>query len=279
MLSIKNLSFSFKKQSKLLSGLDLEAEAGNIYGLFGLNGAGKTTLFHNITGALFPDAGSCLLNGMDPGTRSPQVLKDLYMVPEQFFLPDFSGEQYIRFNAGFYPDFSLDLIREIMSEFDLDPNTKLTSLSFGQQKKFMIAFAIATRTKLLLLDEPTSGLDIPSKSQFRRILASLDNESRCIIISTHQVRDLGSMIDHVLVLNDGKIVFDKSLNLIMGELDFQLLDHHSSVEYLYGEKSLGGIQAIVPNQSKNDSQIDLELLFNGIIENSHAINEPFMEKG
>lgn len=275
MITISDLSFSFKKKGEVLSGLNLQADAGRIYGLFGLNGAGKTTLLHNITGALFPDSGSVQLPGGDPRSRSPQVLKDLYMVPEQFELPSMSGEQYIGINAGFYPDFSHDLMQDILSEFELDPMDKLTSLSFGQQKKFMIAFAIATQTSLLLLDEPTNGLDIPSKSQFRRIMASLDIDSRCIMISTHQVRDLGSMIDHILVLKNGKIAFDQPLERVIDELAVQQLNEDSPGDYLYGEESLGGMRAIVSSSTGKDTQMDLEMLFNGIIQNTSAFTKTF----
>ena len=81
----------------------------------------------------------------------------------------------------------------------------------GQRKKVMIAFALATETKVLLMDEPTNGLDIPSKKQFRKILSHIITDERTFIISTHQIRDLHSLIDNVIVIQDGKIIFNQSI--------------------------------------------------------------------
>lgn len=274
MLSIENLSFAYKKGKPLLSGLNLELNNGAVYGLFGLNGAGKTTLLNVITGMLFPKSGLCLLDGEEMMNRNPHILSQLYIVPEQFDLPKLSGDKYIELHHPFYPKFDEDQMRLILSEFEIDASQKLPELSFGQCKKFLIAFAIATNTKLLILDEPTNGLDIPSKSQFRRIVASLDIDSRCIIISTHQVRDLGSMIDHITVLKDGTIVFDHAMDEITNQLSMQKIDTNTSTEYIYGEETLGGIKAIVP-QAHHESEMDLELLFNGIIQKTEEINNQF----
>lgn len=279
MLSIENLSFAYKKGKPLLSGLNLELNNRTVYGLFGLNGAGKTTLLNIITGMLFPKSGLCLLDGEEMMNRDPHILSQLYIVPEQFDLPKLSGEKYVELHHPFYPKFDSEQMRSILSEFEIDSSQKLPELSFGQRKKFLIAFAIATNTKLLILDEPTNGLDIPSKSQFRRIVASLDIDSRCIIISTHQVRDLGSMIDHITVLKDGTIVFDHAMDEITNQLSIQKIDANTSTEYIYGEETLGGIHAILPS-SKNKStdsnyDLDLELLFNGIIQKTNEINREF----
>jgi ABC-2 type transport system ATP-binding protein len=276
MLSIENLSFAYKKSKPLLSSLNLELKSGNVYGLFGLNGAGKTTLLNIITGMLFPKSGLCLLDGQEMMSRDPHILSQLYIVPEQFDLPNLTGDKFIELHHPFYPKFDKDLIHSILTEFEIDASNKLPELSFGQRKKFLIAFSIATNTKLLILDEPTNGLDIPSKSQFRRIVASLDIDSRCIIISTHQVRDLGSMIDHITVLKDGSIVFDHATDEITDRLSMQKIAKSASTHYIYGEETLGGVNAIVPS-SKNDgaADIDLELLFNGIIQKTEEIEHEF----
>src|SRR6202007_130988 len=93
-----------------------------------------------------------------------------------------------------------------LKTLDVDPELLMSSQSYGQQKKVMIAFGLATNTSILIMDEPTNGLDIPSKVQFRKLIASMLNEERCVIISTHQVRDLDSLIDTVLILDDHHIV-------------------------------------------------------------------------
>jgi len=278
MISIKNLSFAFKKGTPLFKDLSLELEAGKIYGLFGLNGAGKTTLLNHISGMLFPAKGECLLNGEPARDRTPAMLSDLFLVPEQFSLPSMTGDEYRRIHAPFYPRFDADQFEAFINEFKVDTKAVLHELSYGQQKKFLIAFSLAANTRVLLMDEPTNGLDIPSKSQFRRIVASLDYSDRCIVISTHQVRDLGAMIDQISVIKNGEIVFDCGLNEVREKLVFKKIKTEESESYIYGEEILGGIQAICRAETVNDEasgEIDLELLFNAIIEQTSVIQKEF----
>jgi len=281
MISIKNLSFAFKKGTPLFKDLSLELKAGNIYGLFGLNGAGKTTLLNHITGMLFPAKGECLLNGLPARDRIPAMLSDLFLVPEQFALPSLTGEEYTRIHTPFYPRFDKDQFQAVINEFKVDTKAVLQELSYGQQKKFLIAFALATNTRALLMDEPTNGLDIPSKSQFRRIVASLDYSDRCIVISTHQVRDLGAMIDQVSVIKDGEIVFNQGLGEIQEKLVFKKIKTEEGQNFIYGEEILGGVQAICRAETVQDEpsgEIDLELLFNAIIEKPSVLQQTFSKE-
>lgn len=278
MIFINNLSFAFKKGKPLFKNLSLELQPGNIYGLFGLNGAGKTTLLSHMSGMLFPDSGTCTLDGVPAQNRSPKMMSDLFLVPEQFTLPSMTGHEYVQLHAPFYPGFDMEMLESSINTFKVDQSSALQELSYGQQKKFMIAFALASSTKVLLMDEPTNGLDIPSKSQFRKIVASLDYSNRCIVISTHQVRDLGAMIDQVSIIKNGEIIFNQSLNTILETLKFKTISQDEDKSYLYGEETLGGIHAICSaSQSGNSDsgELDLELLFNGIISNSEAFQDEF----
>ncbi len=278
MISIQNLSFQYKKGKPLLSEVDLDLQKGKIYGLFGLNGVGKTTLLNNIAGTLFPKSGTCFLDGENTRFRNPEVMNRLFIVPEQFDLPKLTGEKYIELYQLFYPNFDMEVMSQVLDGFDIDASKKLPELSYGQRKKFLIAFAISTQAELLIFDEPTNGLDIPSKSQFRKIVSSLDVEARCILISTHQVRDLGAMIDHVIVLKNERIVFNQNLDNISQHLSIKKIEQGSSVSYIYGEEMLGGIHAIIPSAQNEGSKMDLELLFNGIIQKTEEINKQFEVK-
>ena len=275
MITIQDLSFQYKKGNPLLTDVNLDLHKGKIYGLLGLNGVGKTTLLNNIAGMLFPSSGKCLLKGESTQLRSPHILSRLFIVPEQFDLPKITGQAYIDLHAFFYPDFDHGLLESVLKEFEINVLENLQELSFGQRKKFLIAFAIATQTDLLVLDEPTNGLDIPSKSQFRKIVASLDIEEKCILISTHQVRDLGSMIDHVIVLKDKSVVFNNSLEEISERLSIKKIESDSSEDYIYGEEILGGVHAIIPTSQEENGNLDLEILFNGIIQKTAEINQEF----
>lgn len=278
MISIKNLSFAFKKNKPLFNKLSLSMEAGKIYGLFGLNGAGKTTLLNHISGLLFPADGECTVNGIGARERTPAMLSDLYLIPEQFDLPSMTGSQYTDIHTPFYPRFDHSLFDSVIEEFDVDITSSIQELSYGQRKKFLIAFALATNTRVLLMDEPTNGLDIPSKSQFRRIVASLDYSDRCIVISTHQVRDLGSMIDQISVIKDGEIVFNHGLDAIQRNLTFKKIPADSETDYIYGEEVLGGVHAVCKagaDDKRVSEETDMELLFNAIISQTNDIQQEF----
>jgi ABC-2 type transport system ATP-binding protein len=278
MISIKNLSFAFKSNKPLFTDLSLDMETGKIYGLFGLNGAGKTTLLNHISGMLFPADGECRVNGTLSRERTPAMLSDFFLIPEQFTLPTMSGTRYAEIHAPFYLRFDFSQFESVIDEFQVDPASALPELSYGQQKKFLIAFALATNTRVLLMDEPTNGLDIPSKSQFRRIVASLDYTDRCIVISTHQVRDLGSMIDQISVIKNGEIVFNHGLDDIRRMLTFKKIPSEDDQPYIYGEEILGGIHAVCKAETDDDrlsKEIDLELLFNAIISRTDLIQQEF----
>jgi len=122
-----------------------------------------------------------------------------------------TADVYVDLYAPFYKKFDQNAYTTAINEFALPTDKKLTTLSYGQKKKFLVVFALATNCKLLLLDEPTNGLDIPSKSQFRKLLASMLTENKTFIIATHQVRDLETLIDTVVILDNGKIIFNQPI--------------------------------------------------------------------
>ena len=255
MVTIKNLSFAFKKGELLFNKLNMELQPGRTYGLFGLNGAGKTTLLNHISGMLFPSDGSCIVNGHPTRERRPETLSDLIIVPEQFELPAIKPDEYLKLHAPFYPNFDEKQMNELMERFVLDRSKLLSKQSYGQRKKYLISFALAANTRTLLLDEPTNGLDIPSKSQFRKVMAATSNEERCTVISTHQVRDLESMIDKVTVLHKGSIIFDQTIEAIASSLSFERTDTLTG-DAIYSEEVLGGYQIISKNINDSQEQAD-----------------------
>ncbi len=274
MIQIKNLSFGYKKNKYLFDDLSLHIPMGNIYGLLGRNGAGKTTLLKQIAGLLFPSKGECIVFDKPAHERLPEVLNDIYFIPEEFQLPSITMNAFTKLHSAFYPKFDLVLLNKYLNEFEINDNAKLTSLSYGQKKKFLIAFGLATRTRILILDEPTNGLDIPSKSQFRRIIASSMDEDRSIIISTHQVRDLASLIDHIIILEGGKVIFHQSTIEISSKLSFVQTKEMDHLEVLYQEDVLGG-HAVMCRKNGGETEIDLELLFNGVVSNSEKVTNEF----
>jgi ABC-2 type transport system ATP-binding protein len=272
MISINNLTFRYAKKKALYSNITTRLDRGSIYGLLGKNGAGKSTLIKIICGLLFPSSGSVTVNGFTPGKREPSYLQTIYLIPEEVYVPPISIEKYVKLYGVFYPRFDRDQLYEYVNILEVPQEGKLTTLSFGQQKKFVIAFALACNTSLLVLDEPTNGLDIPSKVKFRRLIASAMNDSRLLIISTHQIRDLDNLIDHVIIVDDGKLLINEPLEEVSKQLSFKTVsDVPDYMSVYYSEESFRGISIVVRNQLGERTKVNLEHLFNAVTENPQAI--------
>jgi ABC-2 type transport system ATP-binding protein len=272
MVRIRNLHFGYSRRVLQLENLNLDLQRGRIYGLLGKNGAGKSTLLKNIVGLAFPLSGTCEVNGHASARRRPDTLQDLFFLPEEVQMPAVTATQLAATTGSFYPHFSEAAFHDYLRELDVPSHVRLTTLSFGQQKKVMIAFALATNTGLLVLDEPTNGLDIPSKAQFRKLIAGALSEERCVIISTHQVRDLDSLIDTVLVLHQRRIVLNETIDQLSEQLSFGTAPAGAPVpEALYAEPSVRGQQVIRPNHAGAYSKVDLEMLFNALVGQESAV--------
>lgn len=273
MINIKDLNFNYaKKQELLFNKLDCKLQAGSIVGLLGKNGAGKTTLLKLMIGLLSPTEGQVDVIGHQPSARQPSLLQDVYFVSEEFDIPGISIKNYVKANSGFYPRFDEDLLQRLVADFELPETKSLQKLSYGQKKKFLISFALATKCRLLVLDEPTNGLDIPSKSIFRRVLAGSLDEDQLVIISTHQVKDVENLIDRILMLDDGKFIMQKDLFDISSKLNFTTTTTAEGDNVLYSEMVPGGYKVITPQVNSNSS-VDIELLFNAISNGNDKLKE------
>jgi ABC-2 type transport system ATP-binding protein len=178
--------------------------------------------------------------------------------------------------ARFYPSFNREQFDRILRDFDIPVDGRLDEMSYGQQKKTLISFALAINAPLLLMDEPTNGLDILSKSQFRKVIAGTVDETKCIVISTHQVRDLDNLIDRVMLIEEGKILFDQDLETISRRLTFKIsLDAEEMAGALYSEPSLKGNALILANSDGEDSRPDLEMLYKAVVLEGEKINKAF----
>jgi ABC-2 type transport system ATP-binding protein len=271
MLTVRQLSFNYPNSRPVLKSIDLDFETGNIYGLFGKNGEGKSTLMKIMTGLLFPKSGTSTLHGDNVKKRNAESLQHVFFVPEDFELPSLSIATFEKVQSPFYPKFSKEKFYELIEEFKLYPTNIISKLSFGQKKKVLMAFGLSTNTKVLLLDEPTNGLDIPSKSQFRKVMASAVDEGKCIVISTHQVRDLHSLINHVVILDNASVIFDQSLETVSEGLWFGKASNPDESSILYSESSFGG-KTILARNDMEETEVDLELLFNGVLSQPNKIN-------
>ncbi len=267
MIDIKNIDYSYKKGKKVYTDFSLNIPAGGIYGLLGRNGTGKSTLLYLICGLLKPQKGSCQINNIDASERNVDILKDIFLVPEEFELPSCTLNTYVRINKPFYPNFSEELLNRCLEVFSLSRDIHLKALSMGMKKKVFVSFALATQTRLLLMDEPTNGLDIPSKSQFRRILSWVATEERTIIISTHQVKDVEQLFDHFIIIDENNLLAEASTNKITETFRFEMRDlSEINEDELYSRPTFGGKEVICLNPTGEETPVNLELLFTALIE-------------
>lgn len=250
----------------MFSDFSLELNKGHIVGLLGKNGAGKSTLLNLVAGLVRPQSGELNVNGFTPFSRNPNFLQDIYFVPEEFSFPHVSIATYVKAFSPLYPAFDPDKLKSILDDFEMESASHLNKLSHGQRKKFLIAFALSTNCKVLVLDEPTNGLDIPSKSLFRKVLVSSVSDDQLVIISTHQVKDIDTVIDKVLVIDEGTIIYNENSEDITQKLYFETVSTLADNEdVLYSEKCPSGYRVVKAANGNAESDIDLELLFNAII--------------
>lgn len=274
MIEIKNLNFGYSKKKLLFKDLSMQLKAGHIYGLLGKNGAGKSSLLKNVAGLVYAFSGKINVIGYNPAKRQPALLKEICFIPEEFYLPSVKIDSYVKANAAFYPNFDHNYFSDLLAEFDIPVDQKLVNMSYGQKKKLIIAFGLATKAQLIIMDEPTNGLDIPSKAQFRKIMAAALTDDRCIIISTHQVRDLDNLIDTVIMLDDSSVALKASVEEITQKLCFKRIKELDDT-VIYAEPSLSGYNALMPNYHDEDSKLDMELLFNAVLAEKIKIKAAF----
>ena len=276
MIKTDVLSFGYTSRRRVLNNISLTLGEGHIHGLLGCNGIGKTTLLKLICGIMRPDEGCVVVDGVDPMLRQPQMFRDLMIIPEEFDLPNISLEHYARIASPFYPNFDMGSMRRYCEELSVNGADKLHSMSMGQRKKAYIAFALACNVKMLLMDEPTNGLDIPSKSVFRRLLAGYVDDSRMVVISTHQVADVESLLDNIVILDQQGVALNATTVQICEHLKFGKAEEGDRV--IYSERTIAGDMAVVWNEHGEDSQLNIELLFNAIMANRDAIRAIFNNK-
>lgn len=277
MIQLTNVQFGYERRQALFDGLNLTLHPGSIYGLLGPNGAGKSSLMRLIAGLLFPKKGQIQVGGYSPEKRQPAFLGQLFLLPEEVYVPSVRIREYVRTNAPFYPNFNYEQFTGYLGEFGLTDTQKLSEISYGQKKKVLIGFGLATNTPILLMDEPTNGLDIPSKAQFRRLVAGAVDEQRIVIISTHQVRDLEALIDPIVILSERTVALHANVEAITERLWFGLvpsLDNLSG-KVLYAERAVGGYAVVTENRLAEPSRLDIEWLFNAVQAQPDRIKELF----
>jgi ABC-2 type transport system ATP-binding protein len=277
MIQVSQVSFTYKNKKSVFNRLSVQFNKGHIYGLLGKNGAGKSTLLRIASGLLQPSEGNAQAAGINCFQRSPTLLQQLLYIPEEVYLPSLSFGQYEAVYGAFYPKFSQEQFRLYLQEFDVPATGKVNECSYGQQKKIFMSFALACNMDYLLMDEPTNGMDIPSKKQFRKVMAGYINEERLVVISSHQVRDLENLMDTIVIIDNSKILLYDTVDTLQERLYFGKTPTLPTDGLLYSEPVMGGHDVITLNDGQQHSALDTEKLFNAVLHEPAAFSQHFMQ--
>ena len=216
MLEMINVTKTFGS-FKALDSLNLHVPKGAVYGLVGPNGAGKSTAIRCLLGIYRPEQGTVLAEGL-PVFENPGVKQRIGSIPDDvFYFPSATLEEMRRFYKGIYPKFDEALFRQLQDVFQLPVRTPIRRLSKGQQKQAAFHLTICCHPEILILDEPVDGLDPVMRRQVMGlILADVAENGTTVLISSHNLRELEDVCDHVGIMNRGKMLLEKSLADMQG---------------------------------------------------------------
>ncbi len=223
MIEAINLIKTFE-ETCALDGLTLTVPESAVYGLVGPNGAGKSTLIRHLTGIYRQDAGELRING-EPVYENPAVKAKIASIPDEIpYWSQATIEDMMRFYASVYPQFDRQYYEQLGSVFDLDEKRMMRKLSKGQQKLAAFRFALAQRPEMLVLDEPLDGLDpVNRRTVWGLILGEVAERGTTVLVSSHNLRELEDVCDHVGIMNRGRMLLERSLselqeNMVMIQL-------------------------------------------------------------
>ncbi len=218
MIKVNNLTKTFDG-FKALDGVSLCVEKGSVYGLLGPNGAGKTTLIKHLTGIYSSDSGDVTVDGKKVYENTEIKSDIIYIGDDLYFYPTYSIDDMAKFYKRIYPSWSDERYENLKEVFKIDTKRKVRRLSKGMQKQVAFWLGICTRPKVMILDEPVDGLDpVMRRNVWRVILQDVAENETTVLISSHNLRELEDVCDHVGIMHKGQIVLQKSLYDLKGNI-------------------------------------------------------------
>ncbi len=214
LIEIKNLNKCYGKK-QALNNIDLTIESGKIYGLLGPNGSGKTTLIKIINDLLTPTSGEVLVKGEKPGVESKKIISYL---PERTYLNmNFKVKELLDYFEDFYENFDRKKAQTLLKKLNISEEDKLKTMSKGTKEKVQLILVMSRKADLYILDEPIGGVDPASRDYILETIISNFDEKSSMIISTHLIQDIETILDNVIFINQGKITLNDSADNIRNE--------------------------------------------------------------
>ena len=211
---------------RALDELNLKLESGKIVGLLGPNGHGKTTLIKILSGLLRQDKGTVLIDGKKVGVETKKIVS--YLPERSYLSPGMKIRDVAKFFEEFYEDFDIKRANAMIDELGLDRESRLKSLSKGNREKVQLIMVMSRKAKLYLLDEPMGGVDTAARDYILKTIISNYSEDATVIISTHLIQDVEQILDEVVFLKEGKVMFHR-------DVDELRMEEKKSVDALFRE--------------------------------------------
>lgn len=218
MIEIKNVTKKFDDFTAL-DGVDINVEKGSVYGLVGPNGAGKTTIIKIMTGIYRSDSGTIQIDGKDVYENSEIKERMVYISDDLYFFPGYSIKDMASYYKGIYPYWSDERFRAMSDIFKIDINRSVRRLSKGMQKQVAFWLGLSANPDIMILDEPVDGLDpVMRKNVWNLMLSDVVERNMTVLVSSHNLRELEDVCDHVGIMNNGKVVIEKALDEVKGNI-------------------------------------------------------------
>ncbi len=238
-LEIKNITKTFANTTAL-DDVSISLEENRIYGLLGRNGAGKTTLLNLITDRIFPTSGEILLKG-EKISENETALSKIYFMSEANLYPEsMTVRKAFKWTGEFFTDFDFEYATVLCNKFNLNVDKKIRALSTGYQSIFKIIVALSCNAPIILLDEPVLGLDANHRELFyKELIQSYSERPRTIVLSTHLIEEVAELIENVIVIKDGKVIMQDSVENVLSQ-GYSVSGTSASVDnYIKGKNVIG----------------------------------------
>ena len=274
MLICDNLKYIYKNSGKGLKNLNVSLEKENVYGLLGKNGSGKTTLLHIISSLLFSQSGICSINNIPVNIRDPKILENFFIFPEDLFDISMTAQKFVHSYSMFYPHFDREYFQMLLEDLDIEDSISrpLNKVSLGQRKKVFVAFALATKSKILLFDEPTNGLDIPSRTVLKNIIhKNAYSNNQIVLISTHNIKDIENLVGSYIFIDEGEHLFTISTETIFKNFSLKKYDSTTQEKAICSCEVFGGSMFLFEDKKEILTEFDLEVFF------TMALKEPVLQ--
>lgn len=257
MIEVKSLSKFFGPR-KVLDNINIHVNEGSVYGLLGANGAGKTTLIKHLAGIYHQDSGIITVDGK-PVYESPEIKSNIVYLPDElFFFSQYSTDEMAQFYSGLYPEWNWERYYRLKQVFPLDPKTRVVKLSKGMQKQAAFWLGICAMPRVMVLDEPMDGLDsVMRKNVWNLALLDVAERNMTLLVSSHNLRELEGICDHIGILHNGKMLLERELDRIKSDIHKLQVAFSGEVpgEFMKGEQVLhqsrnGGVILLIVKGDK-----------------------------